>query len=152
LQTGRKTLLTEAGDDQGYNINYEVPAFHAYSTEDSKMSWGFYVEHYDNAERQQMESKLTWEKPDGRKHVGHTDAEGSKIKGILYPRSTTLGGCTAHNAMVSVYPHEKDWEYIANITGDHTWKARNMRRLFEKMERLNYATPSTDGHGGTAFL
>jgi choline dehydrogenase-like flavoprotein len=40
---GKKVLLIEAGDDQGENINQIVPVFHAYSTEDSSMSWDFYV-------------------------------------------------------------------------------------------------------------
>jgi choline dehydrogenase len=149
---GKKTLLIEAGDDQGHNINYEVPVFHAYSTEDKKMSWDFYVQHYETPERQMMDSKLTWETPDGKKHVGNKGPEGAKIKGVLYPRSGTLGGCTAHNAMVSVYPHERDWEYIENITGDHTWNPKNMRRLFQKLERLNYSAPSLAGHGKDGFL
>jgi len=35
---------------------------------------------------------------------------------ILYPRAGTLGGCTAHNAMITVYPHNSDWDKLAEIT------------------------------------
>jgi 2-polyprenyl-3-methyl-5-hydroxy-6-metoxy-1,4-benzoquinol methylase len=40
---GKKVLLIEAGDDQGENINQQVPVFHAFSTEDPSMSWDYYV-------------------------------------------------------------------------------------------------------------
>ena len=29
---------------------------------------------------------------------------------MLYPRAGTLGGCTAHNAMILVCPHDADWD------------------------------------------
>src|SRR5258708_19172522 len=29
---------------------------------------------------------------------------------IFYPRASALGGCTAHNAMILMYPHDSDWE------------------------------------------
>lgn len=40
----------------------------------------------------------------------------SIIKGVLYPRAATLGGCTAHNALVSIYPDQNDFQYIANLS------------------------------------
>jgi choline dehydrogenase-like flavoprotein len=46
-----------------------------------------------------------------------------EVDGIFYPRAGTLGGCTAHNAMIFVYPHNADWDYIAGLTGDPTWSA-----------------------------
>ena len=54
--------------------------------------------------------------------------------GVLYPRAGTLGGCTAHNAMIFVYPHNQDWDDIAQLTGDSSWRADNMRRYFELLE------------------
>jgi len=53
---------------------------------------------------------------------------------VLYPRAATLGGCTAHNAMILVYPHNSDWDDIAERTGDSSWRAANMRRYFERLE------------------
>ena len=58
--------------------------------------------------------------------------------GVLYPRSGTLGGCTAHHAMITIYPHDVDWSRIADITGDDSWRASNMRRYFERLERCEY--------------
>jgi len=40
-----------------------------------------------------------------------------------------LGGCTAHNAMILIYPHNDDWNYIAELTGDASWKAENMSNI-----------------------
>ena len=57
--------------------------------------------------------------------------EGVKHDGVLYPRSGTLGGCTAHNAMITVYPHDADWDGIARATGDRSWRSTEMRRWFE---------------------
>ncbi len=49
---------------------------------------------------------------------------------MLYPRAGTLGGCTAHNAMILVYPHNADWNQLADLTGDSSWRAEKMRALF----------------------
>lgn len=38
---GHSVLLIEAGDDQGANINEQVPAFHGKSTEDEAMPWDY---------------------------------------------------------------------------------------------------------------
>lgn len=49
---GHKTLLIEAGDDQGKNTNYTVPAFSAKASEDESLSWKFFVRHYaDDADK-----------------------------------------------------------------------------------------------------
>ncbi|KAK6825726.1 hypothetical protein PG989_012542 [Apiospora arundinis] len=70
------------------------------------------------------------------------------MKGSLYPRTGTLGGCTAHNALIAVYPHRSDFEYIATLTGDNSWSPDNMRTYFERMEDKNYLLPGlNDGHG-----
>ena len=68
---------------------------------------GFFVRHYADEAQQQRDSKMTPDK-----------------NGVLYPRSGTLGGCTAHNAMITVYPHNSDWDYIATITGDASLEQR----------------------------
>ena len=38
-----------------------------------------------------------------------------RVDGVLYPRAGALGGCTAHNAMILVYPHDADWDGIAEL-------------------------------------
>ena len=56
------------------------------------------------------------------------------VDGVLYPRASALGGCTAHNAMIFVAPHNDDWDAIAALTGDDSWRATEMRRYFERIE------------------
>ncbi len=116
-------LVLEAGGDPlkltGDRLpeDYQVPAFHAFASENPAMKWDFFVRHYDDEARQQKDDKYTAER-----------------EGVLYPRAGTLGGCTAHNAMILVYPHNADWDHIAELTGDPSWRAANMRRYFERLE------------------
>jgi choline dehydrogenase-like flavoprotein len=58
--------------------------------------------------------------------------------GVLYPRASALGGCTAHNAMIFMYPHDSDWDDIAKLTGDSSWSAQNMRRYFRRLENCRH--------------
>jgi choline dehydrogenase len=134
-EAGRRVILLEAGGDprelEGNNpvqpdanclpADYDVPAFHALSSEDSAMKWDFFVRHYADESRQRLDPKY-------RPESG----------GVLYPRAGTLGGCTAHNAMILVYPQNADWDYIAELTGDESWRADKMRTLFERLERCRH--------------
>jgi choline dehydrogenase len=149
---GNRVLLIDAGDDQGENINQQVPTFHAYSTEDPTMAWDFYAKHYTDPEKAKTDSKMTWTILSGQNYVGKNPLAGSKMRDILYPRAGTLGGCTAHNALVNIYPHEKDWQHIQQLTGDSTWNPTNMRRLYEKLERVDYMTIGNPGHGYDGWL
>lgn len=142
-----KVLLLEAGDDLGDDPLTTIPGFHSYATEDPRTSWNFFVQHYDELKEQQRDRKMTWATPEGHFHVGPYPPRGSTAKGIYYPRCSTLGGCTAHNAMITIYPSRSDWSYIANITGDSTWKPENMRLYFEKIEKCGYLPKGTSGHG-----
>jgi choline dehydrogenase-like flavoprotein len=134
-EAGRSVILLEAGGDPrtlsgGDSLaptdnrlpaDYDVPAFHAFASENTAMKWDYYVRHYDDDDEQRR------------------DPNYDKVrKGVLYPRAGTLGGCTAHNAMILVYPHNADWNYIADLTGDRTWEAARMRRYFEKLERCRH--------------
>ncbi|KAF7588586.1 hypothetical protein BBP40_005505 [Aspergillus hancockii] len=149
---GHRTLLLEAGNDQGHNVNYTVPGYAAKVTEDPALAWDFWVRHYANETRQARDYKTVYETPDGTEYMGLSPPPGSRMKGILYPRAGTLGGCTAHNAMVAVYPHRSDFDYIANMTGDSSWAADNMRKYFVKMERNGYLLPGKPGHGFDGWL
>jgi len=120
-KAGHRVLLLEAGGDDE-SLTYQVPVFHPYATEDDALAWKFYVRHYADETRQQRD----------RKYVSEHD-------GIFYPRAGTLGGCTAHNAMITVYPHNADWDAIADYFGDPSWRSDNMRRYFERLERCRYA-------------
>ena len=133
-EAGKNVVLLEAGGDplqlsggdaiQPENRlpeDYEVPVFHAISTENVAMKWDFFVRHYANLAQQQRDCKFV---------PAHD--------GVLYPRAGTLGGCTAHNALIFVYPHNADWENIAALTGDSSWNPDNMRKYFERLENCHH--------------
>ncbi|CAL5866783.1 uncharacterized protein PFLUO_LOCUS993 [Penicillium psychrofluorescens] len=151
-RNGHKVLLLEAGDDQGSNIHQQVPGFHFLSTEDEKMRWDYFVKHYADETLARQDSKMTWETTAGTVYVGLNPPSGSKQKGILYPRAGTLGGCSAHNALITIYPHESDWSNIANLTGDTSWDPKNMRQYFRRLEHCGYLPNGTSGHGFTGWL
>ncbi|KAJ4354788.1 hypothetical protein N0V95_003518 [Ascochyta clinopodiicola] len=148
---GYKTLLIEAGDDQGSSQNYTVPAFSLKASEDPNLAWNFFVKHYANKETQAHDFKTSYTTPDGGEYTGLSPPAGSVQKGTLYPRAASLGGCTAHNALIAVYPHESDFEYIASLTGDGSWAPDVMRKYFVKLERNAYLT-SGKGHGYEGWL
>ncbi|KAK1832582.1 choline dehydrogenase [Podospora conica] len=149
---GHKTLLIEAGDDHGSSVNYTVPAYHARMTEDDEQAWDFFVRHYDDNEQQARDWKTSYDTPDGGTYTGLNPPPGSRIKGTLYPRSGTLGGCTAHNALVTVYPYMSDFDAIAQLTGDASWSAANMRRHFARLEDKQYIQGLYKGHGRSGWL
>ena len=40
--------------------------------------------------------------------------------------------------MILVYPHNQDWDDIADLTGDPSWRADNMRRYFERLKNCRH--------------
>jgi choline dehydrogenase len=127
-KAGFKVLLMEAGgdpcaEDEVGRLMYEVPIFHGQSTEYKPCAWDFFVRHYTDDEQQAKDSKVV--KVDGQDT-------------IWYPRAGTLGGCTAHNAMITVIPQDSDWNQIAEITGDDSWRAEHMRYYFARLENCGY--------------
>jgi len=134
-QAGRSVVLLEAGGDprelkggdaiqpdaNRLPADYDVPAFHAFASENSAMKWDFYVRHYSDDRQQRLDPKYCEEQD-----------------GVLYPRAGTLGGCTAHNAQILVYPHNSDWEYIADLTQDSSWRPDKMRSYFERLENCQH--------------
>ncbi|KAF1842005.1 GMC oxidoreductase [Cucurbitaria berberidis CBS 394.84] len=149
---GHKTLLIEAGDDQGASINYTVPAYNARISEDPNLAWNFFVRHYADEKRQARDYKTTYQTPDGGEYTGLSPPAGSTMKGTLYPRTGSLGGCTAHNALIALYPHNSDFEYIASLTGDASWSSDSMRKYFTKLENNHYLLPGAPGHGNDGWL
>ena len=90
------------------------------------MRWDYFVRHYADDARQKQDHKYV------------ADYNGKPVDGVWYPRAGCLGGCTAHNAMIMVYPHNADWEYLATLTGDPSWGPDNMRTYFQKLENCQY--------------
>jgi choline dehydrogenase-like flavoprotein len=139
-EAGRTVLLLEAGgdprqlsgtnDDQpGVNRlpdDYDVPSFHGFASENDAMRWDFFVRHYTSDAMQEKDPKY------------RRDYRGVPVNGVLYPRAGTLGGCTAHNAMILVYPHNADWDGLARLTGDASWNADAMRHYFERLENCHH--------------
>ncbi len=138
-EAGMRVVLLEAGGDPlrepapGLPEDYEVPAFHPLASEHPAMRWDFFVRHYDDDARQRRDPK--W-----------------RPQGILYPRAGTLGGCTAHNAMILVAPHDSDWDGIAALTNDPSWRAGNMRQLLETAGELPLPPALAASSTGTASM
>src|SRR5271155_3096137 len=105
-EAGRHVLLLEAGGDprllSGTNdyqpgINrlpddYDVPVFHGFASENDAIRWDFFVRHYADEATQAKDPKYV------RVYRAH------RVDGVLSPGAGTLGGCTAHNAQILVYP------------------------------------------------
>lgn len=139
-QAGHSVVLLEAGGDPRRlaggdaarpEINrlphdYDVPAFHAFASENEAIKWDFFVRHYRDDTQQRLDPKYVEE------------LQGRQVDGVLYPRAGTLGGCTAHNAMILIAPNDADWDDIASLTGDPSWRGENMWKYFQRMENCHY--------------
>lgn len=127
VEAGMRVFLLEAGSDPRTTEaarlpeDYDVPAFHAFACENPAMSWNFQVRHYADEARQARDSKYE-----------------AAAGGVLYPRAAALGGCTAHNAMIYMRPHDSDWNHIAALTGDRSWRAAAMRRHVKRLEACHH--------------
>src|SRR6266852_4559940 len=118
-ESGFKVLLLEAGGDpvmlQGGDPidptgnrlpdDYNVPVFHGFASENDAMKWDFFVRHYTDNALQHRDPKAV-DTPNGPR--------------LLYPRAGTLGGCTAHNAQIMIYPHNDDWRFVEGLTRDRS--------------------------------
>ncbi|HEY6306479.1 MAG TPA: GMC family oxidoreductase [Candidatus Angelobacter sp.] len=139
-EAGHSVVLLEAGGDarrlkggdpllpDGNRLphDYDVPAFHAFASENEAMKWDFFVRHYadDNVQKLDPNYREEW--------------AGQRVDGVLYPRAGTLGGCTAHNAQILIYPHNSDWDHIAELTKDPSWHSKRMRAYFERLENCHH--------------
>lgn len=162
-EAGMRVLLLEAGGDpvksQGGDAlspdtnrlpdDYNVPVFHAISSENNAMKWDFFVDHYSNPAKQKRDPKYsdnwsTQTTPPVNPAVGGPSRPDLAVgnsqysRGVLYPRAGTLGGCTAHNAMITVYPNDSDWDYLETLTGDSSWSNKNMRKYFQRLENCHH--------------
>jgi choline dehydrogenase len=121
VERGMRVLLLEAGSDPRTDgqarlpDDYDVPAFHPFASENPAIRWDFFVRHYANEQQQARDPK-------------------ADSRGVLYPRASGLGGCTAHNAMIFVAPHDDDWNGLADLTGDASWRADHMQRYLRLLE------------------
>jgi choline dehydrogenase len=82
-RANNSVLLIESGNDQGNNVNYTVPAYAANVVEDPKLSWKFFVNHYQDQTRAQRDPNYVWDIGGGQQHVGPNPPSGAKPLGIL---------------------------------------------------------------------
>lgn len=148
---GKTVLLIEAGGDQAGAAPYEVPALSLQASEYGPMKWDYYVNHFSKLSTQAKDSKMTYTTSNGEQYIGLNPPSHSTPKGILYPRAAALGGCSTHNALITVYPHKSDWDGIASVTGDSSWASSNMRQYFKRLENCTYGGDVT-GHGFSGWL
>jgi len=122
-EAGYDVLVLEAGGDPQplARADYQVPAFHPFATENAAVRWDYFVRHYADDTQQARDPKFLREQ-----------------NGVWYPRAGTLGGCTAHNAMILVYPSHSDWDQIADLTGDASWRSPAMWKYFQRIENCRH--------------
>ncbi len=129
---GKKVLVLEAGPDpldpsaqisgeRDLQADLQVPAFHPFASENPGMAEDIWCRHYADDTRQKRDTKY--------------DADHNAI---LYPRNRGLGGCSAHHAMIIVKPNDVDWNHMAHVTGDASWKAPKMQKYWERIERCRH--------------
>ncbi|HEY0086868.1 MAG TPA: GMC family oxidoreductase [Allosphingosinicella sp.] len=149
-EEGMDVILLEAGGDprtagghEGFPSDYDIPAFHAFASENPATAWNFFVEHYEDPAQAARDTKRV---PD---------------KGVLYPRAGTLGGCTSHNAMIFLTAQPRDWDGIAACVGDDSWSSKAMAKYQQKVEDCRHRPAwrflsklgfSNTGHGWGGWL
>lgn len=148
-EAGMDVILLEAGGDpvaegaDRFPDDYRIPAFHPMASENPAMAWDYFVEHYADP----AEAGRDWKR--------------CKDRGVFYPRAGTLGGCTAHNAMIFITPQDSDWRGIAEHTGDPGWGPESMAAYQRKVEQCRhrplrrlFARIGVDGsgHGWSGWL
>ena len=125
-EAGMSVLILEAGADpqatqpDGMPEDYDVPAFHPFASENKAIAWNYFVRDF------------------GGDSIRMSRPPDNPRRGVLYPRASTLGGCTAHHAMILIAPHNSDWNGIAEATSDPSWSAEAMRAYFRRIENCRY--------------
>jgi choline dehydrogenase-like flavoprotein len=72
------------------------------------MRWDYYVSHYDDPAQAARDDTLV---------VG----DHGQPRGVWYPRGSGVGGSTAMNAMIAVYPHASDGARTVAEKKHFTW-------------------------------
>ena len=97
--------------------NHGGSGLHALYRASVPLSWSFFVDHYT--------------KPPG------VDPKWTNGK-VFYPRATGIGGCTVHNAMITMAGPAADWDELAWFLDDDSWSSEVMRGYFQRLERCEY--------------
>lgn len=140
------------------------------ASEAPDQSWQFFVNHFQNETQARRDNKYTYRTSNGTFYVGLDPPAGAEpcgyplntiyysntnrvvSLGIFYPRGNTLGGSSQVNGMNFALPPDNDWRDIANLTGDDSWLPENMRQYFIEVEKNEYLSPGTEGHGFDGYI
>lgn len=150
VERGYTVLLLDMGPakpDKPANAhveNTDVPLLHPEVTEDPRHALRFFVNHYDTDPQQSIDPKVQKAAPNPNVY-GSPVANSDDEKGVFYPRAQGLGGCTVHNAMITIAGPGEDWDHIAEATGDESWRGPRVRSYFERLERCWYNRPTFFG-------
>ena len=113
-----------------------VPLLHLATIEDPQVALRYFVRHRDPA---------LGPSADPLDHTAAPDFAGPHPEdesGTYYPRAQGLGGCSLHNAMITVCGPSEDWDQLTEATGDESWRGERMRAYFERLENCHYDRPS----------
>ncbi|ROV90429.1 hypothetical protein VSDG_08453 [Cytospora chrysosperma] len=150
---GYKVLLIDAGGDQGDNYYESIPVLFPRATDDlPETQWNYFVTRSSDPAVQAQDAITSYRLSNGSIYTGLDPPADATAIGTLYPRAGTLGGCSRHNALVTVRPFDSDWDAVADLTGDTSWNGSTFQRLFEKIEHCNYLPNSVVGHGFTGWF
>lgn len=141
-ERGFQVLMVEMGPakperEAGSKVDpTDVPLLHPETTEDKRHSLRYFVNHYGGDPQDEKRNRRRQNEPD--KDSTHPEDE----VGIFYPRAQGIGGCTIHNAMITICGPSEDWDEIAESTSDSSWRGDRMRAYFQRLERCTYDKPN----------
>ncbi|ORY61577.1 uncharacterized protein BCR38DRAFT_440581 [Pseudomassariella vexata] len=151
-EAGHKVLLIDAGGDSGDALVEQIPVLFPWATEFPDTEWDYFVTRSSDQATQARAAKTSYRLTNGSVYTGLHPPEGAEPLGTLYPRAGTLGGCSRHNALVTIRAFDSDWDVVAEKTGDSSWNGSTFQRLFAGIEKCDYLPNSIIGHGFTGWL
>lgn len=150
---GYKVLLIDAGGDEGDEIFERAPALFPRATDEFPATqWNYFATRSSDPATQAKDAITSYQLPNGSIYTGLDPPEDATAIGTLYPRAGTLGGCSRHNALITIRAFDNDWESVADLTGDTSWNGSTFQRLYEEIEHCDYLPNSVIGHGFTGWL
>lgn len=150
---GYKVLLIDAGGDQGDYYFESVPVLFPRATDElPETQWNYFITRSSDPAIQAKDAITSYRLSNGSIYTGLVPPANATAIGTLYPRAGTLGGCSRHNALVTVRSFDSDWEAVADLTGDSSWNGSTFQRLFEKIEHCDYLPDSVIGHGFSGWF
>jgi len=69
-------------------------------------------------------------------------------RSLRYPRGKTLGGCSSINGMIYMRGQSRDYEQWAQLTGDDTWRWKEVLPAFRQHEDYYLGEDELHGAGG----